>query len=75
MLTVYSLGLGAPLVAVVLFLSGFVARLRTLRWLGRTLQVVGGGVMVAIGLLMVTDRMTDVASLIMEAFPALARIG
>ncbi len=31
--------------------------------------------MVAIGLLMVTDRMTDVASLIMEAFPALARIG
>lgn len=75
LLTVYSLGLGVPFVAAALFLSGFVARLRTLRWFGRALQLVGGGVMVAMGLLMVTDRMTDVASLIMETFPALGRIG
>jgi cytochrome c-type biogenesis protein len=37
--------------------------------------VVGGGVMVAMGLLMITDRMTAVAALILEAFPALGRIG
>ncbi|MFX6605366.1 cytochrome c biogenesis protein CcdA, partial [Acinetobacter baumannii] len=35
LLTVYSLGLGVPFVAAALFLSGFVARLRTLRWFGR----------------------------------------
>ncbi len=75
LLTVYSLGLGVPFVAAALFLSGFVARLRTLRWFGRALQVVGGGVMVAMGLLMITDRMTAVAALILEAFPALGRIG
>ncbi|KMO42978.1 cytochrome C biogenesis protein [Methylobacterium variabile] len=75
LLTVYSLGLGVPFVAAALFLSGFVARLRTLRWVGRALQVAGGGVMVAMGLLMVTGRMTDMASLIMETFPALGRIG
>ena len=73
--TVYSLGLGVPFVAAALFLSGFVARLRTLRWFGRALQLVGGGVMVAMGLLMVTDRMSAVASLLVEAFPVLGRIG
>ncbi|MEE7478793.1 MULTISPECIES: cytochrome c biogenesis CcdA family protein [Methylobacterium] len=75
LLTVYSLGLGVPFVAAALFLSGFVARLRTLRWVGRTLQVAGGGVMVAMGLMMVTGRMTDMASFIMETFPALGWIG
>jgi cytochrome c-type biogenesis protein len=64
-----------PFVAAALFLSGFVARLRTLRWFGRALQLVGGGVMVAMGLLMVTDRMSAVASLLVEAFPVLGRIG
>ena len=75
LLTVYSLGLGVPFVAAALFLSGFVARLRTLRWFGRALQILGGGVMVAMGVLMVSNRMTEVAALIMEAFPGLGRIG
>lgn len=75
LLTVYSLGLGVPFVAAALFLSGFVVRLRTLRWFGRALQILGGGVMVAMGVLMVSNRMTEVAALIMEAFPGLGRIG
>ena len=41
----------------------------------RALQILGGGVMVAMGVLMVSNRMTEVAALIMEAFPGLGRIG
>ncbi|WP_262030841.1 cytochrome c biogenesis CcdA family protein [Microvirga sp. Mcv34] len=75
LLAVYSLGLGVPFVLAALFLSGFVARLGTLRRTGRTLQLAAGGVMITMGALMITGRMADVAIFFLEMFPALGRIG
>jgi cytochrome c-type biogenesis protein len=75
LLAVYSFGLGVPFVLSALFLSRFVTRLGTLRRAGRALQMVAGGVMVLMGVAMITGHMTSVAIWFIETFPALARIG
>jgi cytochrome c-type biogenesis protein len=48
-------------------------RLRTMRRLGRTLKVGAGGVMVAMGIAMITGSMS--AFRLLETVPMLARIG
>lgn len=75
LLALYSLGLGVPFILAALFLTGFVSRLKTLRRTGRALQIGAGAVMVAMGLAMITGRMTDLAIFFLETFPALGRIG
>lgn len=75
LLAVYSLGLGVPFVLAALFLGGFAARLKALGRAGRVLRLVAGGVMVAVGLAMVTGRLTGFAYWLLTAFPALGRIG
>lgn len=75
LLAVYSLGLGVPFVLAALFMGGFVARLKTLRHAGHVLQIAAGGVMIAMGVAMITGHLTDVAIWFMETFPGLARIG
>jgi cytochrome c-type biogenesis protein len=75
LLAVYSLGLGVPFILSALFLSGFVARLGKLRRTGRILQLVAGGVMIAMGIAMITGHLTDVAIWLLETFPVLGRIG
>lgn len=75
LLIAYSLGLGVPFVLAGLFMGGFVARLASLRRTGRVLQVVAGGVMIAMGTAMITGHLTDVAVWFMGTFPSLGRIG
>ncbi len=75
LLAVYSLGLGAPFVLAALFSGGFAARLKALGRAGRVLRFATGGVMVAMGLAMVTGRLTEVAYWLLSTFPALGRIG
>lgn len=75
LLATYSLGLGVPFVLAALFLSGFAARLGTLKRTGRALQFVAGGVMIAMGALMITGHMADIAIFFLDLFPALGRIG
>lgn len=75
LLAVYSFGLGVPFVLAALFLSGFVSQLRALRRTGRALQIVAGGVMVVMGLAMITGHVASAAIWFIETFPALARIG
>ena len=75
LLAVYSLGLGVPFILAALFLSGFMARIGSLRRAGRVLQIVAGSVMIAMGVAMITGHLTDFAILLLETFPALGRIG
>ncbi|WGF91107.1 cytochrome c biogenesis CcdA family protein [Marinivivus vitaminiproducens] len=75
LLAVYSLGLGVPFVLAAVCFGGFVARLRTMRRLGRTLQAAAGVVMMLMGLAMITGRLSDLAIWFLETFPALGRIG
>lgn len=75
LLAVYSLGLGVPFVLAALFLSGFAARMGSLRRTGRALQVLAGIVMIAMGVAMITGHLTDLAIFFLETFPILGRIG
>ena len=75
LLAVYSAGLGVPFVLAAMFMGGFVARLRTLRVAGRVLQVLSGMTMIAMGAAMLTGDLAGLAAWLLDAFPALARIG
>ena len=75
LLAAYSLGLGLPFVLAALFMGGFIARLGTFRKAGRVLQVATGGVMIAMGVAMITGQLPRLAIFLLEVFPALGRIG
>ena len=75
LLGVYSLGLGVPFLLSAVFADQALARLRSMRGLGRHLQRGAGLVLVAMGMFMISGRMTDVSVWFLQTFPALARIG
>ena len=75
LLTVYSFGLGLPFVMAAVFTGGFLARLRIMRRLGRPLQLFAGGVMVLMGIAMITGYMSAFAYWLLEALPGLGNIG
>lgn len=75
LLSMYSLGLGVPFVLAALFLSTFSSRLKSLKRTGRLLHIVAGGVMVLMGVAMITGHLSLAAIWIMETFPFLAFIG
>ena len=75
LLSAYSLGLGLPFVLSGLAVNRFfVASARVKRHM-RAVEWVSGGLLVAVGLLLVTDRLTLLALYIARLFPALTRIG
>lgn len=75
LLAVYAAGLGVPFLLVALFTRELAARMRVLRRVGWILQIVAGLVLVAMGLAMMTGRMSAFAFWLLETFPALGRIG
>ncbi|HEX5080339.1 MAG TPA: cytochrome c biogenesis protein CcdA [Geminicoccaceae bacterium] len=75
LLAVYSLGLGLPFLLAALFTGALLGRLRSLGGVGRNLQRGAGGLLVVMGLLMVTGRLEQVAYWMLETFPALGSIG
>ncbi|MDX0190380.1 cytochrome c biogenesis protein CcdA [Sinorhizobium meliloti] len=75
LLAVYSLGLGVPFLLSAAFADHLMQRLKSMRRLGRTLQVGAGGVMVAMGIAMMTGTMTAFSFWLLENVPMLARIG
>ena len=75
LLAVYSLGLGLPFLLAALFTGTLLVRLKTLGRAGRNLQRAGGGLLVAMGVLMITGQLEVVAYWLLETFPALASIG
>jgi cytochrome c-type biogenesis protein len=75
LLAIYSLGLGLPFLLAALFTGSLLTRIRALGRIGRNLQRVAGGLLVAMGLLMVTGQLEVISYWLLETFPALAAIG
>jgi cytochrome c-type biogenesis protein len=75
LLAFYSAGLGLPFLLAALFTGALLTRLRSLGRLGRNLQMAAGGLLLGMGLLMVTGQLEVIAFWLLETFPALADIG
>lgn len=75
LLAIYSLGLGLPFLVAAAFTNEFMAQLRSLRRLGRPLQLLAGGVMMLMGIAMITGYMSTFAIWLLNTFPGLATIG
>ncbi|MBB5320535.1 cytochrome c biogenesis CcdA family protein [Marinobacter oulmenensis] len=74
-LSFYSLGLAMPFLGASFFIEHYRDRMRALgRW-SRYLRLFAGGVLVMMGLLVVTGQMTRFASWMLSLFPALGRLG
>jgi cytochrome c-type biogenesis protein len=75
LLAVYSFGLGLPFLLAALFTGALLGRLRSLGRAGRNLQRAAGGLLVVMGLLMVTGQLERIAYWMLETFPGLGAIG
>ena len=75
LLAIYSLGLGMPFLAAAFFTDGLVARLRSIGRVGRILQLIAGGVMILMGVAMITGQLFAFSYWLLDTFPALGNIG
>lgn len=75
LLTAYALGLGVPFLVVAVFAERASKLLRRLRGFGATLQIGGGLIMVILGVAMFTGRLTTFSLWLLEAVPALGKLG
>ncbi|MDH3662449.1 MAG: cytochrome c biogenesis protein CcdA [Alphaproteobacteria bacterium] len=74
LLTVYSIGLGLPFLLAALFTGTLLKGMRSLGRVGRRLQQAAGGLLVVMGLLMVTGQLEVIAYWLLETFPALSEM-
>jgi cytochrome c-type biogenesis protein len=75
LLAAYSAGLGIPFVLSGLAINGFFAAFGRIRRHMKVVEYVSGALLVGVGLLLVTDRLTVLAQYFSKLFPALTRIG
>lgn len=75
LLSAYSAGLGIPFVLSGLAINGFFAAFGRMRRHMRAVEYVAGALLVGVGLLLMTDRLTLLAGYFAKLFPALTRIG
>jgi cytochrome c-type biogenesis protein len=75
LLSAYALGLGVPFLLAALFADRAAKVLRRLRGFGAMLQVGGGLVLVAFGVAMITGHVSAFAIWLLDAVPALGRLG
>jgi cytochrome c-type biogenesis protein len=75
LLTAYSAGLGIPFVLAGLAINGFFAAFGRLRRHMHVVEVASGVLLIGVGLLLMTDRLSLLAQYFVRLFPALARIG
>lgn len=75
LLGAYSAGLGLPFLLAAVFLHELAGRWRLMRKLGRPLMLVAGAIMVAVGIAMMTGKLTAVSYWLLERFPVLGGIG
>ena len=75
LLAAYAAGLGVPFLLAAFYLPFLLGRLRRLSRAGRVLQVGAGGVMVAMGVALMTGNLTLIAGWIIQAVPSLAQLG
>lgn len=75
LLGAYSIGLGVPFLFTALFIDRAAGLLARLRGFGAALQIGGGAVLVALGVAMLTGRLTMFSNWLLDAFPALRAVG
>src|SRR5713226_1841106 len=75
LLAIYSLGLGIPFLLVAVFTGGLLARLKSIGRVGRVLQILAGGIMVLMGMAMLTGQLSTFSFWLLETFPRLSTIG
>jgi cytochrome c-type biogenesis protein len=75
LLAAYSAGLGVPFVVSGLAVNRFFAASGRLKRHMKAVEYVSGALLVGVGLLLLTDRLTVLASFFSRLFPALTRIG
>jgi cytochrome c-type biogenesis protein len=75
LLSVYSLGLGVPFLISTVLADGLLRRRKEVGRLGRLLQAGAGGVMVVMGVAMITGTMSVFSFWLLENVPVLGRIG
>jgi cytochrome c-type biogenesis protein len=75
LLAAYSLGLGIPFIATAMFTDAFLAWRKSIARIGRPLQIGAGGVMVFMGIAMITGQISQLALWLLNAFPVLATMG
>jgi cytochrome c-type biogenesis protein len=75
LLAVYSLGLGVPFLLAALFTDGLIARLKAFGRVGRLLQLVAGAILILMGIAMLTGQLSAFSYWLLDAFPALSRVG
>ena len=75
LLSAYSAGLGIPFVLSGLAINGFFAAFGKLRRHMRAVEYVAGVLLVGVGVLLMTDRLTLLANYFARLFPSLTRIG
>jgi len=75
LLTIYSLGLGVPFLLAAFFTDTLSTKLKTFRRMGRSLQMLAGMIMIAMGVAMMTGYLSVFAFWLLETFPVLSSIG
>ena len=75
LLGVYSMGLAVPFLLSAMFTDRLLDRLRHLRRPGWLLQIGAGGILVAMGIGIITGQMTAASYWLLETFPFFANIG
>jgi cytochrome c-type biogenesis protein len=75
LLAAYSLGLGVPFIAAGLAVNAFLGASSRLRRHMRAFELVSGLLLVAVGVLLMTDRLTVIARTLTRWFPVLSTIG
>jgi cytochrome c-type biogenesis protein len=75
LLGAYSAGLGLPFLLTAIFLHEAARKLQAVRKAGPALMAISGIVMVAMGIAMMTGKLTELSYWLLERFPALGSIG
>ncbi len=75
MLFVYALGLGAPFIVAALFVKPFMRWMRGFRKHLGTVERVMGGLLVVVGVMMMTGTFANLSYWLLDTFPGLAAIG
>ena len=75
LLSAYSAGLGIPFLLAALAVNWFFKASGGLRKSMRAIEVASGALLIGVGLLLVTDRLTLIAQYMTKWFPGLAAIG
>jgi cytochrome c-type biogenesis protein len=75
LLTVYSLGIGLPFLAVALFAGRFLALMRRYRNAARRVEQAMGVLLILMGGLLITGTFDEIGYALLRLFPVLGRIG